>query len=165
MQKNVKKDRQKGFTLIEIIVVLVLVGIMAALAGLGLTTGVRGYLIAAENAEMTQKAQLAMNRLSREIRQCATCDASATNLPFESGTFSYDIIVEGTEDDPAGYITRTLSLDSGTLNLDANALVDQVSSFTLTRDPNDEMITIMLKLAHPFGGTQKFETRILPRNI
>ncbi|MBW1821185.1 MAG: prepilin-type N-terminal cleavage/methylation domain-containing protein [Deltaproteobacteria bacterium] len=51
---------ETGFTLIEIVVSLVLVGMMAAIAGMGIVTGTKGYLLAKENSHMAQKAQLAM---------------------------------------------------------------------------------------------------------
>ncbi|SDB34236.1 prepilin-type N-terminal cleavage/methylation domain-containing protein [Desulfonatronum thiosulfatophilum] len=156
-------NKEQGFTLIEVIVVLVLFGIMVALAGLGLTTGVRGYLMAAENAEMTQKAQLAMNRLSREVRQCTTCDSGTVLLT--SGSYEYSIFTE--EEDEV--IERELLLDGTTLKISSSGgtpriLIDQINNFALIRE-SDGMITITLELAHSFGAIQVFETRILPRNI
>ncbi len=55
-----------GFTLIEIMVSLVLVGLIASIAGTSVIMGMRGYLFA-ENDVITQKAQLALNRLNREF--------------------------------------------------------------------------------------------------
>jgi len=43
-------NNESGFTLIEIIVSLVLVGMMAAIAGMGIVTGTKGYLLAKENS-------------------------------------------------------------------------------------------------------------------
>ena len=48
---------QKGFTLIEIVVTLVLVGILAALGGFGIVQAVKGYITVKENSAITQKAQ------------------------------------------------------------------------------------------------------------
>ena len=58
---------QKGFSLIELVAVLVLVGMMAAFVGIGLVQGVQGYIFARENAVTTQKAQAALARLAREF--------------------------------------------------------------------------------------------------
>ena len=62
-------NKEYGFTLLGIIVSLIIVGIMATLAGMALTTGLRGFLFSRENAHMSQKAQLAMIRLNRELME------------------------------------------------------------------------------------------------
>ena len=56
-----------GFTLIEIMVSLVLVGLIASIAGTSVLMATRGYLFTRENDVITQKAQLAMNRINREF--------------------------------------------------------------------------------------------------
>ena len=67
-----------GFTLIEIMVSLVLVGLIAAISGTAVITATRSYLFAKENDAITQKAQLALGRLNREfielsdIKDCNT---------------------------------------------------------------------------------------------
>lgn len=60
---------EKGFTLIEVIAVLLIVGIMATLGGMGIVQAVKGYMTVKENAAITQKAQLAMSRITREIQE------------------------------------------------------------------------------------------------
>lgn len=148
---------QEGFTLIEIIVVLVLLGILGAMAGLGISTGVRGYLIAAENAAMSQKAQMAMSRLGREITECFNCDSD--NSSFASGSNTW--IFENTLG------ARKVENDSGTLKLNDNILVDGVDDFDMVPDEpdNPDLIIITLRLSHQTSGSvQEFKTTILPRN-
>ena len=59
-------QRQQGFTLIEMIAVLILVGMMSAVAGLGIVKYVQGYLFAKDNAAISANAQLAIARISRD---------------------------------------------------------------------------------------------------
>ena len=66
-QPNRCQQRAAGFTLIELVFAILLLGIMATVAGLGLSRGTRLYLISTENAQLSQKAQLAVARLSREL--------------------------------------------------------------------------------------------------
>ena len=46
---------------------LLIVGILGAIAGMGLVTGMRGYMQAKENAHLAQKAQIALTRINREL--------------------------------------------------------------------------------------------------
>jgi prepilin-type N-terminal cleavage/methylation domain-containing protein len=60
-------SNEKAFTLIEVIVSLVLIGILSAIAGLGLVQITQGYIFAKQNAETVQKAQIAMTRIVKEL--------------------------------------------------------------------------------------------------
>ena len=71
-----------GFTLIEIMVSLVLVGLIASIAGTAVVMGTRGYLFARENDAMTQKAQLALGRLSREFIELSNVKAVNDSQPY-----------------------------------------------------------------------------------
>jgi prepilin-type N-terminal cleavage/methylation domain-containing protein len=94
--------KEAGFTLIEMIVSLILVGIMASVAGMGIVAGVQGYLFAKDNAAVSGKAQLAMSRLNRtfmEVLDITTVGASPTRV-------TYDRLSGGSR------ITETLYLDT-----------------------------------------------------
>ncbi|HDR15660.1 MAG TPA: type II secretion system protein [Desulfobacteraceae bacterium] len=157
MNRNKEMRSRGGFTLIEIIAVLVLLGILGVMAAFGIATGVQGYLTAAENAAMSQKAQLAVNRLSREILECFDCDQD--NSSFDVGTKT-----TYTFENTLGQ--RLVEHESGTVKLESEVLVDSVSNFDMTRDSNDDrLIIITLRLSHQTSGsTQEFKTSILPRN-
>lgn len=78
---------QKGFTLIEMIMSMVLLGIVAITAGMLIYQGTRSYEALSDQKEVTQRATLALERVSRELRQlrCTpsgnTCAATATDVP------------------------------------------------------------------------------------
>jgi prepilin-type N-terminal cleavage/methylation domain-containing protein len=61
------KKNQSGFTLIEAIVVLVIVGILAVGLSLGLVKGVQNYIFASEATQLSQKAQVALARIDKEL--------------------------------------------------------------------------------------------------
>ncbi len=71
---------EKGFTLIELIVSMVLVGILAAIAGMGLVKITEGYVFAKQNAETFQKAQIAMARIVKELGAAEKASAAATAI-------------------------------------------------------------------------------------
>jgi prepilin-type N-terminal cleavage/methylation domain-containing protein len=65
---------QKGFTLVELIVTLVLVGIIGTFTTLFMYTGLNGYLRAKDTSEGALKAQIALDRISLELRDIDKID-------------------------------------------------------------------------------------------
>lgn len=60
--------RSDGFTLIELITVVVLVSILAALGGMLITTPIRSFVDVSRRAELVDIADNALQRMSRELR-------------------------------------------------------------------------------------------------
>ena len=69
---------QRGFTLIEIVVVIVVLGIMALMGSFGLERAMDGYNLARENSQISQKAQNALDRLAIEL----------SHIPFNGGRYA-----------------------------------------------------------------------------
>jgi MSHA biogenesis protein MshO len=59
---------QRGFTLVEAIVVMVITGIIASIVGLFIVGPVEGYFDTASRAELTDVADTALRRIARDIR-------------------------------------------------------------------------------------------------
>jgi prepilin-type N-terminal cleavage/methylation domain-containing protein len=116
---------EKAFTLIEVIVSLVLIGILATIAGMGLVQITQGYVFAKQNAETAQKVQIAMARIVKELGIATTITAAGTNsvtfMRPESATTS---------------ITNTIELSGGAVQIrinngGASTLIDNVTAFDL----------------------------------
>lgn len=122
--------KQAGFTLIEVIVSLIITGIMTAFAGMAIVTGVKGYVFARDNASISQKAQLAMSRVSRELMELTNITGVDQSMP----NVTYKRL------DGSNTITQTIYMDSsnkiikiaGASASGGDELVDGVGSFTLT---------------------------------
>ncbi len=72
-----------GFTLIEIIVVLIILGIMAVVLSSAIIYGVQSFVFARDADQVSQKAQLAMARINREITDItAVTFASADRIDY-----------------------------------------------------------------------------------
>jgi prepilin-type N-terminal cleavage/methylation domain-containing protein len=169
-----------GFTLIEITVSLVLVGLIASIAGTSVIMGMRGYLFAKENDVITQKAQLAMNRLNREFMELMDIKAVNDTQPY----VIYEVPLR------AGGVEKRAIAKVGSkirIYFDAEAsppfdeqsntgatLVDRVQNFSIlyngaaawTSDIRQlYAVGIQMDLSRPdTGGAVSFSTTVSPRN-
>jgi len=122
-----------GFTLVEVIASLVIVGILGAIAGMGIVTGLRGYLQAKENGHLAQKAQIALTRINRELigltDVVARDDSSDPWVIFDNPSpLGRQAIAK------VGDELRLFSLSEGATNLsgaNGDTLIDQVDSFSI----------------------------------
>lgn len=171
-----RKSDEKGFTLIEVIVTLVLVGITAVLAGMWIVSVANGYVFAKLNAKTAQNGQLAMTRLVKEFTSITSIDSANT---------SHDIITYTRTDSALGSVSAIVSLplNGNTIQMNINnagnnTLTDSVSSFTLAYCDNPDstscpstwsstsrIIEITLTLTGGNNTPVTFVQRVAPRNL
>jgi len=72
-------NRNKGFTLIEIITVIVILGIVALVLSNAIVYGVQSYIFARNTDQLAQKAQLAMSRLKLELTEISAVSQATSN--------------------------------------------------------------------------------------
>lgn len=63
-----KMRRQRGFTLVEMIIVIVITGIIAGMVAMFLRAPVQGYVDSERRAELTDLADTALRRIARDLR-------------------------------------------------------------------------------------------------
>jgi prepilin-type N-terminal cleavage/methylation domain-containing protein len=157
---------QKGFTLVELIVTLVLVGIIGTFTTLFMYTGLNGYLRAKDTSEGALKAQIALDRISLELRDIDTIDL---------GTFANDTQIDYTSVTLPGI--RKILYNGGVISLDVDgnvhALCDEVSDFTLRMIPaelnyfaDNKNEVQAIDVSFKVGDIDRtFNARIFPRNM
>jgi prepilin-type N-terminal cleavage/methylation domain-containing protein len=87
----------KGFTLIEIIASVLLIGVISFSIGMGVVQAINGYVFAKRNAETLQKGQSAMARIVKEfnmITSLSLCEETSLKFSTDSGTMTF--LVDGT---------------------------------------------------------------------
>ena len=116
---------QNGFSLIEIIMSLLLLGIIGAIGSFGLTTFVNSYATSRTNTDTVSKAQLAMHRIVKEFIVIES---------IGSGTASSITFTSKYSDSLSKTFILTKSGSNLTLNdgTSTDILTDQVSSFSLS---------------------------------
>jgi prepilin-type N-terminal cleavage/methylation domain-containing protein len=145
--------RARGFTLIEIIVSLVLLGILASTVFSFMGQAVRGFFIARDAMELTQKAQVALNKMRIELTY-----ASAVTTPSASS-------VTYTADFPTGTETHTIALAGGVLTLDGVTLIDDVGGFTVAYNALTKLVSITLVMLDASNNTATFTTAVVADKI
>lgn len=84
---------QKGFTLIEMIASIVLIGILGAFASFGLAKGMEAYLFAQQSSDMLQKAQFTLNRLKMELINMDEIESvSANSISYRINTRDSELV-------------------------------------------------------------------------
>jgi MSHA biogenesis protein MshO len=81
------RSRQRdnaGFTLVEMIIVIVITGIVAGMVAVFMRAPVQGYVDSARRAELTDVADTALRRISRDVRTAVPNSVRLTNCPAGS---------------------------------------------------------------------------------
>ena len=117
------KKNSRGFTLIEIIIVILLIGIISVFGGLGLIEVMKGYNVYKTGLDLSRKSQLAMSRIVREFSYIESIDSNSSTQNIEY-TARY----------PDSYSVsspRLISYSGNVINLDGHILIDNVNNFQI----------------------------------
>ncbi len=153
---------ETGFTLIEVVASLVIVGILSVFTSLFIVVGLEGYEFTKKATEAAMNAEIALNRIGLELRSISNItSATPTSIAYTS-----------TEDTLAGNRTIQLMAETLYLTVDGNKykLIDNLSSALVTvtpadldNDTKDDVATITVEFE--LEDIPKFSAAIYPRTI
>jgi prepilin-type N-terminal cleavage/methylation domain-containing protein len=164
---------QRGFTLIEIIVVIVILCIVSGITIKFLVDSMRIYTMTVDQKTLFDEGKLALERMCRDLR-----DANSITTPISGGSSSSGTLLSftrthATAQDSAGDTIQFI-LSSGTLQRKAAArptvdLASYVTAITVTRGTSpDNEITISLTLSRTTSGVTlsvPLSTKVNPKNF
>jgi len=160
--------KSKGFTLVEIIIVIVILSLISVITIKFLIDSLKIYTMSANQQTIYEEAKLALERMCRDIR-----DAKTITTPISGGS-GKTIVFQRTN--PTGGDSSDENL---TYRLNGNRLekvktspsvtsllASNVSSFLVTRETggNDE-ITLQLTLSLNTGENITLQTKVYPKNL
>ena len=162
----------QGLILIELITVIVLVGIIASFTTFFLYSGIEGYLKTKNTSEGALNAQMALDRITLELRNMAeltaTPDTTAPDLSIyykiESVTEMRELKYDSTEN------AILISVNNGT---DYHKLIENITDFNLAftyqnLDHDTVPVNEVARIDIGFyltGIGKEFKTNIFPRNM
>lgn len=127
--------RKAGFTLIELVLVIVLVGITAGSTAMLVLQGTRSYADLIDRKESLHNARLAIERISREVRQASSASTvSASRLRINGGLLEF-------YHDSA---TNTVKIGGTSQPAEGRILADGISSLTFAMDNSNDWVSINL---------------------
>ncbi len=134
-------ENNKGFTLFEIIVTLMLVGILAAITGMGIGWSMQGYTTARENVAIAQKAQLALLRTHKELSALSEIKldtsgdgSTSTCIIYKVATQSpdYRILRYNSSTDELEYLSSAACTTCACPSATGHTLADNLGSVTFS---------------------------------
>ncbi len=172
LQSSKKKSDfagQKGFTLVEIIAVLVITGILAVLISTGVVRIIEGYFFTRDNTAAAMKAQVAVIKISKELRSIEKINSGKKR----SMSYSYNRNGKTIADRSLFWSGTALA----PLMLGKNILLENVTDFEITFhedyqdsgsntwSQNKKIIGISFSLKGASDHVSPFSTMIVPRNL
>jgi len=161
-----------GFTLIELVLTLVLIGIIGTFTSLFVYSGIRGYITTRQTSEGALQAQIAMDRISLELRDINSLANTPVVAPADMSLSYKSETLSGTRELKYDSTQNAIliSVDNGSNDY---KLLKNVSSCTLLLTylnldhdtaPVNEVAYIDLNFKLD-GIGREFRTRIFPRYL
>ncbi len=144
--------RIRGFTLVEMVLVIILMGLVTAMALPIMMGGFNAFVQQRETTDIERQAMLALERMTREIRLGTNIVTSGDQVTFNRGGVSTTVGHDAA--------TNELFLERGG---GAQTLARQVSSVSFSEEAFEDARYIHAEFGVT-GSSHTWRTTIYPRN-
>lgn len=164
---------ERGFTLIEIIVTLLMVAILTSLSAVGVTRIVQGFFFAAGNAALAQKAQSAMLRITRELNLLSAVSAAterSINFTSSKGGVEANHVLSWDNNPSSALLLDNDPLLGGAANDTISFALSYFNSYDDTTpktawSSSIMVVQIQVSIQGPDNAMHTFIERVRPMNI
>ena len=169
--RNPHSAFQGGFTLIEIIVVIVILSIVAAISINFLVSSLRVYTMTVNQKTLFDEGKLALERMCRDIRDAQSISVPAAGASNSLITFvrTHATVNDIAAENVTFQLTGTTLYKIKTSPAANSALAENVTTFTVTRGTaaanSSNEITLALYLSLTGGGAANLQTKVYPKNL
>ncbi|MDX9980750.1 MAG: prepilin-type N-terminal cleavage/methylation domain-containing protein [Lentisphaeria bacterium] len=145
--------RRHPFTLAEVIAVLVIMGIVGAAASFSFGAGARGFVLGQTRLDLSQKAQVAMQRIILELR--------FTDFDPDTGDLLLTVAEDG---ESIAFTTRRdgsnqqIAFTGSELHLNGKVLMDRVNAFQAAYSTTTGELAVTMTV----DEVGEFETALFP---
>jgi len=167
-RRTIRNPNSNGFTLVEIVITIVLIGILSGIAAMIILQGVMAYSDEQSRSDVHYQARVAMERMAREIRLIRSQGADITTMANNNLRY---IDVNGVTIG-FSWANPTLSRWDGATN---DVLASGVTAFTFSYYQQDGItvatpanvwfVDIAMTATAQSGETLDMRTRVHPRNF
>ncbi len=151
---HLKRRHCDGFTMVEMIAVLVIVGILTAISGVFLAPMAQGFVSGRRMLRAANASEFALERLTQLLTTAEgdtlTLSAGNTAITMESQT----------GDESSNAITVAFDSGANTITLNGGALIEDVASYSV--DVVDGVISN--RVAFQFADEWPIDLLVYPRN-
>jgi prepilin-type N-terminal cleavage/methylation domain-containing protein len=160
---NPKSTFQRGFTLIEIIIVIVILAIVSGITIKFLVDSPKIYTMTVNQKTLYDEGKLALEKMCRDIR-----DANSIT-PFAGTASSITFVRNNATAQDGASETITFRWNGGTNPLEkvkagtGYPMASNVSAFNVTNTTNEIQLQLILNLAT--GENVTLQTKVYPKNL
>ena len=165
--KSEIRNPERGFTLIEMVMVIVILSIISAITIYFLITSLKVYTMTINQKTLFDEGKLALERMCRDIRDAKSIASPAAGSSGNSILFTRTHLTaqDSANENITFRLTGTILEKVKSSPSATSTMAENVSTFTVTRGATDDEIKIVLALSLGTGENVTLQTKVYPKNL